>query len=118
MPMELLDVLQQRFIRQTSAEASAAGRKAAAAKRAVSDMEEQLDRVSLVCASLWELMRERLEISDDELLAKMREIDLRDGVADGKLRLAPATCAACARISHPRHRQCVYCGGELSRVLV
>ena len=57
----------------------------AASAAKVGQLEDELARLKLVCAAVWELMRERAKLTENDLLAKVAEIDGRDGVIDGKL---------------------------------
>ncbi len=46
----------------------------------------------------------------------MAEVDLRDGVADGKnARVGPRPCSDCNRNNSRRHEHCIYCGHFLGR---
>ena len=76
--------------------------------RSAEDLAERVDQLALATQALWELAAERLHISDAELTAKIEEVDLRDGKADGRIR-AGLACTACNR----RHRHCLYCGADL-----
>jgi len=76
--------------------------------RSAEDLAERVDQLALATQALWELAAERLHISDAELAAKIEEVDLRDGKADGRIR-AGLTCTVCNR----RHRHCLYCGADL-----
>ena len=74
-------------------------------------VEARLQRLALVV----EAMRETLEtaglVGEAQLLAKVVEIDLRDGSADG--RHAPATalrCGQCGRVNGATRSRCLYCG--------
>ena len=62
---------------------------------------------------MWELVRERDGLTDQMLLDRMREIDLRDGHADGKITSVPVTCPSCARLTGARTGRCVFCGATL-----
>lgn len=90
---------------------------AESATRRVRDEAEQLrrslDRLRLASAAMWELMREQHGLRDEDLLAKIREIDLRDGVLDGRMRPAPRACPGCERVNKATRTACLYCGLEL-----
>jgi hypothetical protein len=75
--------------------------------------EERLERLLLVSLALWELLRERTGLTEADLLAKVAEIDVRDGILDGKLRFPPIPCPNCNRPVYPRHHTCLYCGTKL-----
>ncbi|MBN1555999.1 MAG: zinc-ribbon domain-containing protein [Phycisphaerae bacterium] len=73
-------------------------------------LEDRLDKLLLVCSALWELLRDRTDLTEDDLLAKVQEVDLRDGQADGKITRTVKKCPKCGRTMSPRHKQCLYCG--------
>jgi hypothetical protein len=63
-----------------------------------------------------EIMRDRHGVSEAEFEAKVREIDLRDGRLDGKLRVAtpaPRSCPACGRPNGGTRVACLYCSAPL-----
>lgn len=76
-------------------------------------LERRTDRLSLVCQALWELLRERTNLGDNDLIARMQQIDLRDGVADGRMTPMTVICPSCNRTSNSRRDECVYCGARL-----
>jgi rRNA maturation endonuclease Nob1 len=76
----------------------------------ISDMRRQVERLSLACQSMWELLRDRSEITEDDLVAKMTEIDGRDGRVDGKISIQFTTCDACGKPSNSRRDFCLMCG--------
>ena len=73
-------------------------------------LENRLDKLTLICQALWELLKERGELTEEDLAAKVREIDLRDGVADGKISKQIKRCPKCDRVMSQRHEKCMYCG--------
>jgi hypothetical protein len=54
--------------------------------------------MALTNAALIEILTEHIGITEGEILNKILEIDLRDGVKDGKTTNTPKTCKACARV--------------------
>lgn len=81
----------------------------------VRDLEHQVGRLSLMCQALWELLRERAKLSDEQLQERAKEIDLRDGVADGAISGGAVRCPSCGRVSNQKHYRCLYCGQEFER---
>ena len=73
-------------------------------------LEDRLDKLTLICQALWELLKERGEFTEEDLAVKIREIDLRDGKADGKISKQIKRCPKCDRVMSPRHQKCMYCG--------
>jgi ribosomal protein L32 len=89
-----------------------ASSQAAAAGREVDALEDQLGRLAMVCEAMWELIQERTDLTEEDLITRVKEIDMRDGEADGKKTRQIAKCTRCGRTMHPRHRKCLYCGQE------
>ncbi len=74
---------------------------------------ERIDQLTLLCAAMWEVMKEKLAVRDEELVEKVAVLDASDGVADGKLTATPKKCGACGRPLFPKHRKCLYCGAAV-----
>jgi hypothetical protein len=92
-----------------AARANMQGRKSNAS---VQQLEARVDKLVLVCRSMWELVRDNTSLTEDDLMNKVLELDLRDGVADGKMQQGVQKCAHCGRALSPRHARCLYCGRE------
>ena len=73
-------------------------------------LEDKVDSLSLTCQALWEILRDRTKLTEEELLAKISEIDMRDGRADGKMGAKGGPCSKCGRVLNKRHLRCLYCG--------
>lgn len=84
-------------------------------KRTVEDLENNVARLSLLNQALWELLRDRLKLSDADLEQMAREIDLRDGVEDGKITNVAVKCPQCGRVSNSKHYKCLYCGLQFEK---
>lgn len=104
------DLHQQRRIDEQESKLDKAERKNVSAESRVGRLEERLERLLLVNAALWELARGRLGLTEDDLIAKVSEIDLRDGAADGKRSAMPRACRHCKRVNAAVHAHCLYCG--------
>lgn len=87
------------------------------------DLERSIDRLVLINRALWEFMQERLQLTEQDLINKVNEIDLRDGKLDGKYDrrhdvAAPEgrvrTCGQCGRVLNIRHARCLYCGAAIA----
>lgn len=76
----------------------------------VKHLEDRLDRLSLVCMAMWSLIRDKTNLTEQDLLDRVRLIDLLDGQEDGKATRTVSKCTACGRPMHPRHKKCIYCG--------
>jgi hypothetical protein len=78
-------------------------------------LEQQCERLNLAAMAMAEILRDRLGVTENEIQAKLTEIDLRDGQLDGKFRPSPEICPKCQRTNAANRRQCLYCGDTLSR---
>ncbi|MBS3734466.1 MAG: hypothetical protein KGY99_06015 [Phycisphaerae bacterium] len=102
-------------LRQASQAQAAASRATHAGRRAQSDvrlLEERLDKLMLVNMALWDLIKDKTGLTDEELAAKVEQLDLADGEADGKVSRELTRCGRCGRAISPRHSRCMYCGTE------
>ena len=107
---ELLDIFIHREARSATEEAAAASLKARTSATRIDFLEERIDRLALVNEALWRLLKEKVGISDQEMLDRIQEVDLSDGRLDGRVRHASVTCPKCKRTIGSRHRRCIYCG--------
>ena len=74
-------------------------------------LENNVAKALLINEALWELIREKLRLTDDELNEKLYAIDMRDGTLDGKNQRSHAMkCPQCNRMVSHRHAACLYCG--------
>ncbi|MFA9478176.1 hypothetical protein ACERK3_07690 [Phycisphaerales bacterium AB-hyl4] len=95
-----------------SRSAASAQSAASSARQDVYHLEERLERLSLVCMAMWSLIQDKTNLTEEELLERVRVIDMMDGVADGKASRTIAKCPKCSRTMSPRHQHCIYCGAE------
>jgi hypothetical protein len=97
-----------------SAAASAAQASSAArtSQREVAHLEERIDRLALVCMAMWSLIQDKTRVTEEELMERVKAIDLMDGVEDSKATRSVAKCSNCSRTMSPRHRRCLYCGAD------
>jgi hypothetical protein len=94
-----------------SATASNARADASDAQRKVGHLEADVERLMMMTEALWGILKEQLNYTDDELLKRVQEIDMRDGVLDGKVsKSAPKKCSACDRTVMKKRPKCLYCG--------
>jgi hypothetical protein len=82
------------------------------ARRDFRFLEGRIDKLLLVCGAMWELLRERTGLTEEDLTAKVQEVDLRDGVQDGKVTKEVLKCVKCGRTLSRRHHCCLYCGAR------
>lgn len=96
---------------EATSEGRAAAREARRAQSQVAELEARCDRALLVCEALWTILRDKLGVSEDELVSRVNEIDLSDGRLDGRVRKENAvSCPSCGRTFARRFPKCIYCG--------
>lgn len=100
-----------------SAEASAnqAYGKAQSVAHQVERLEKRVERLSLLCQSMWELLRDQQGFVDEHLVNKVLEVDARDGRVDGKIQTQISTCPACQAKTNSKRGSCIFCGAPLSK---
>ena len=104
------DFRQDVNIGQASAKASQAKQKAEDVQML---LERKIDKLSLIVQALWSYVRDQHNITEESLMEKVREIDMQDGVLDGKVDEGRAKqCHECNRIMNRMHNKCLYCGAE------
>ena len=91
-------------------DSAAAKSKASQAAERVRILEANLAKVLMINEALWEILRDKLGLTDEDLNKKLYEIDMRDGVLDGKNQRSVSECPSCHRKVSPRHPACIYCG--------
>ena len=103
---------QQAKIHNANADASRARQTAQKADDRIRELEKRIDRISLVSQAMWELIRDNTGWSDEDIFARISEIDLRDGVRDGKMGAKVIDCPNCKGKINSRKGYCMICGAE------
>jgi len=106
--------LQQHQIQKAQTDVENARQKAERIQNDVRDLSARLDALILATQAVWEIVKEQTGVDDEKLLKKMEDIDLRDGVADGKITATIAMCPKCGRSNNSKRGNCIYCGEELA----
>jgi hypothetical protein len=81
----------------------------------IADIRRQVDRLSLACQAMWELLRDHSDLTEEDIEAKILEIDGRDGRVDGKIATKQTNCTACGRPTNSTRSSCVMCGAPLTK---
>jgi hypothetical protein len=81
----------------------------------IANVQRQIDRLTLACQAMWELLRDRSDLTEQDIESKMNEIDGRDGTLDGKIGTTLADCPSCGRPTNSRRSSCLMCGAPLAR---
>lgn len=79
-----------------------------------SDLQRQVDKMALVNQALYELLRDRTGITDEDLRRKISEVDKRDGAEDGTVKAAPLRCPKCGGAVTVGALSCQTCGATVA----
>jgi hypothetical protein len=107
------DLYQQGQIAAATAKADHAKNENERLKSQIQDLQRKSDALTIACQALWEIVRDRAGMADEAMIAKLQEIDLRDGQADGKISTTLTACPSCGRRSNSNRKQCLYCGASM-----
>ncbi len=95
---------------QASSKASKAANHSARVEREMKMLDGRVEVLALACQSLWEPLQEHTSVATADFDQKMEEIDLRDGVQDGRITKVTEACEKCGRKTSRRRKNCLYCG--------
>jgi hypothetical protein len=88
--------------------------KATDAATQVQFMKQDIERLLMITEALWMLLQRAHGYKDEDLAKLVNEIDLRDGVVDGRVtKKTVLECPKCHRAVSARQYKCIYCGQEL-----
>ena len=111
----LWDLLQQWQISSSQKTANSADLKASIAQVDLQKLESQVQTLALASQAMWELLSKQYGITEADLVSKMSEIDMRDGVLDGKLLVKSFDkCPECGKEVKKARSNCYWCGAKLS----
>ena len=80
----------------------------------VRNLRHQIARMALVNQALYELLKSRAGITDEDLRHKIREIDKRDGLENGKFQAGPVKCPKCGATVTAGALKCPSCGATIA----
>lgn len=78
----------------------------------IEDLNERVDKLLMIVRAMWALMEEQ-GLTPEQLMAKIEELDLQDGVDDDQVRGQLAECPSCQSKVAPNLRACQLCGTEV-----
>ena len=73
-------------------------------------LEVNLAKAMLISETLWEFIKEKHNLTNEQLREKVYEVDMRDGTLDGKNQRKAVECPNCQHMVSSRHPACLYCG--------
>jgi hypothetical protein len=74
---------------------------------------QQVERLTLVCEAMWSLIQQRTDLSERDLSQRVKDLDLEDGVRDGKHSKPPVDCPDCGNMVCRKFNRCLFCGYTL-----
>jgi hypothetical protein len=109
----LWEAYQQTRIAEAERAAETAESKVERCARTVLHLQRHVERLSLACQAMWELLKEVSDLTEQDLDKKILEIDSRDGTADGKIGMQQFDCPSCGRKTNSKRNSCVMCGAPI-----
>jgi hypothetical protein len=103
------EIYQQQGITRANGVASSAQGTAISAKGDVAELTRRVEALTLLCQAMWELVGESSGLTDAQIANRVKEIDLRDGILDGRVKHTSA-CTKCGAVVSSKSYSCVYCG--------
>jgi len=114
--MDLVDLFwnlrQQGQIGGATTKATSAVSDAKVQEAMLADVTSRLERLTLVTQAMWELLSEHTNVIASDLLAKMKEVDMRDGTKDSRV-VADRLCQKCGHAVGGPRATCLYCGAPI-----
>jgi hypothetical protein len=107
------DIMQNGRIHGAEQSAASASARAIDAGTAASDLRQRVEMLALANQALFELVQEKLGITETDVLKLMAEIDVRDGIRDGRMSPKILSCTKCGRKVNSTRQQCMYCGERI-----
>ena len=103
-----------------ASQAQSAGERASRTAAEVRTQNEAIacdvEKLFMITEALWTILKEERGYSDDELIRRIQDIDLRDGRFDGKVaKQQNPSCPQCGRTLMNKHPVCLYCGTAVAR---
>lgn len=80
-------------------------------RRDLDALRSDIERLFMIAEALWGMLAEQYGYTEEDLVRRIHEIDLRDGRLDGRVAPAqPSKCPHCGRILEKTRPYCIYCG--------
>lgn len=83
-------------------------------KATLRNLEIRANKLEIISEALWRLLKQKTDLTDEELLEEVCAVDLEDGRFDGKkTKVSYTECSKCGRKNSKNHTKCLYCGDVL-----
>lgn len=102
---------------RTAARAASYARSSAIAEVAmhsnrVEDLNERIGSLAMIVRAMWALLEEQ-GLTREQLIAKLDELDMADGIDDGQMKRGAIDCPSCDSKVAPGLTKCQFCGAEI-----
>lgn len=101
-----------------AADAASAKASAQSAAHSVTRLEQRLAAAELMVETLARALVQSGAMSEEQLFRLAREVDMEDGILDGRrdLNKLRKFCPACQRASPPERPRCIWCGHNVMEI--
>lgn len=106
------ELAQEGRLQEARNQAARGERRAEETSETMAQLARRVDRLVLINAALWSLLKENTHLTDAALTERIAALDAADGQVDGKLRLTPEPCPECGKTLSQKHGGCLFCGHE------
>ncbi len=76
----------------------------------IDELNQRIDRLSLITQSLWEMFRDHMNFSETEFRERIVANDESDGAHNAKRSPKVRSCPQCGKNINSAHLYCEYCG--------
>ena len=77
--------------------------------RELSSIDDRIDRLSMLCEAMWELLSEETDLTEEDLKKRFAEVDERDGRKNFRRQRVAHDCECGAKVP-PVRLTCQFCG--------
>ncbi|MHC5035722.1 MAG: hypothetical protein ACYTHM_00265 [Planctomycetota bacterium] len=101
---------QEGMIRDTQITAKGTEARLEGTKQDLAALEARLDKLLLINQAMWSLLMKKTGLTEQDLTREVTDLDLQDGVLDGKARKPVVQCAKCEATVCHKFNRCLFCG--------
>lgn len=114
MPLDFIAgyVMGSRAAGRAAGMAASAAQFSAHSSNRLYEIDDRIDRLTMVIQAMWSLMVEQ-GLTEDDLRERIASLDAADGNVDGRATPGPDTCPECRAVVSGGAAMCQFCGHEL-----